>query len=226
MNIHPHRLTLSTAMILALLGEQCGHRCVAANLLSGIRTVALLTDSYPGVSSDVRIDQFGHPRVDSQGRAVFKARLLQGVGGTVAANDTAIWSERAPDDLRFVAREGGPVLDLNYRFNEVEPGENLLMSGGGSTYFIAGISSTVGQASGSSGLFRFSPNAGLEFLVASSPVGSGIPAVGGPGVYFSNFLDFNETGDIAMQTENGFGPLWSLDSDNGLSMVASSGSFQ
>ena len=148
---------------------------------------------------------------------------MQGVGGTNASNSTAIWSEVAPEDLRFVARQGDPVPGVDYRFGEVEPGENLQMSGGGSTYFIAGIGK-AGPGNGSSGIFRFSPTGDFEFLAASSSVGSGVPVAGGPGEYFSNFLDFNERGDIAMQTGSGFGPLWNLDS-SGVTMVASAGSF-
>jgi hypothetical protein len=216
---------LSAMMFVLIVSELIDRRCVAADVLGEIRIVALKGDSFPGVPSDVRIEQFGFPRVDSLGRAAFKARLLQRVGDTVATNDTAIWTEIAPNDLRFVAREGGPVLDLNYTFNEVEPGENLLMSGGGSTYFIAGISNTVGPPNGSSGIFRFSAAAGLEFLAASSPIGAVIPTAGGPGVYFSNFLDFNESGDIAMQTEHGFGEILALQSGGELSTVTPTGSF-
>lgn len=225
MSINLNRSTgLIIVVFLSAFGNDCNQFCLAG-VLDGIRSVALLNDSFPNVSPAVKIEQFGHPRVDASGRVAFKARLMRGFGGTDDTNATAIWSEIELDSLRLVARQGDPVLSLNFTFDEVEPGEGLRMSAGGSTYFLAGISGVSNPTIQSSGVFRFSPTAGLEFLVASSPVGSGIPVAGTSGDSFSNSLDFNEIGDIAMQTGTEFGPIMALYSDTGVSSIAPSGSF-
>src|SRR3954469_9135731 len=167
-------------LLIALTCSSWSSRLPAVNIptLSGIRTVALSTDLFEGVPAGVVIDQFAYPRVDSSGRVGFKARLRQNSGGVNFNNDTAIWSESGPGALRFVAREGDPVPGLNYRFDEVEPGEDVRMSNGGNVFFLAGISSISGPSNHSSGIFRFSPSTGFQVMAVSSPVGTNIPTTG------------------------------------------------
>jgi hypothetical protein len=214
------RCTTCTTLVVTLACGIWSSRLNAVNtpILGGIRTVALSNDSFQGVPSGIVIDQFATPRTDSSGRVGFKARLRQGPGSVDFTNDTAIWSESEPGVLRYVAREGDPVPGFNLRFNEPEPGENLRMSNAGDVYFIAGIASTSGPSISSSGIFKFSPSTGFQVMAVSSPVGASIPTAGGAGTFFSNFMDFNEAGNITMQTGTGSGPIWALDA-SGLASV-------
>src|SRR6478735_9659972 len=212
---------------LALAGMIFGVRLYALSppVLSGVRTVAVSTDIFPGVASGVTIDQFGYPRVDSLGRVGFKTRLLPGAGGINTYNEDAIWTESAPGLLRFVAHEGDPVPGLDYQFNQLDPGGDARMTSGGDVFFIAGMIGTSNSSNRSTGLFKYSPTTGFQVVATSSPVSSNIPAAGVAGDSFSNFYDANEVGGFVMQTGSGFGPLSLLSSSGALSKVPEGGSF-
>src|SRR5262245_2038071 len=80
----------------------------------GLRTVALSNQALPGIPADAVVEQFQYPLVDATGRAAFKVRLQEGPGGVDSSNRTAIWSEAASNDLRYVARERNQVPNLQY----------------------------------------------------------------------------------------------------------------
>jgi hypothetical protein len=218
-------IALPVILVLQSPDSLCIRQCSAAGPLAGIRTVALLSDSYPGLPIDVRLEQFGRPNVDATGRTAFKARLLQGIGGTSAVDDTAIWTEIAIGNLQYVARENNPVPGWDYRFQEPEPGEEMMTSASGNSYFVAGIISNASPITISSGMFRHAPTTGTDMLAASSPIGPGIPTAGGPGTGFTNFRDINEAGSVVMQTGSGFGPILALPPGGALTTITTAGSF-
>src|SRR4029079_17702773 len=119
-------------------------------------------------------------------------------GGVDFNNDTGIWSETQPGTLHYVAREGDLVPGLNYRFGEPDSGEYLRESDAGSMFFAGGMTSTSSPTPTNSAIFKFSPTTGFKVMATSSPVGGGIPSTNSD--FFSNFLDPNESGYVAMQT--------------------------
>ena len=164
------RLTLlaATALLASTANET---QAALAPPAAGFRNVALSTTPLPGLPAGVMVEQFSFPRIDRLGRVGFKARLIQGPGGVTADNKEAIFSEVATNDLRHVARSGEVVSGINFRFHDVEPGENLRMSGNGALYFISGMSPLASPSTFNSGIFRFTKQRGLELVVSSSPTG-------------------------------------------------------
>jgi hypothetical protein len=100
----------------------------------------------------------------------------------------------------------------------------MVMRSSGSMFLLSGISSISDPTTSSIGIFRYSPAAGFEVVAVSSPFAAGLPTAGGPGTVFSNFIDFNEAGDVVMQTDNGFGPIFVLEAGYPLTSVAPAGS--
>jgi hypothetical protein len=198
-------------VILSLLLITWANRSRAADppTLGRLRLVALSNDSFDGVPAGVTVDQFSQPHVDAAGRVGIKARLVVGPGGVSSSNDSAIWSETQPGTLHYVAREGDLIPGLNYRFSDPDPGSTWNLSDAGTSFFVAGMTSTTNPATGNSAVFKFSPTTGFQVVAVSSPVGGGIPSTNSD--FFSNFLDINESGNVTMQTGVGSGPVWSLD---------------
>lgn len=67
-------------------------------------------DAPPGVGSGVvvgPIDQYAYrPTLNNAGQSAFPLKLIQGVGGVTAANDTGYWAQDVTGALRLVVREG------------------------------------------------------------------------------------------------------------------------
>jgi hypothetical protein len=168
-----------------------------------LRTVVISSSTpLPGLPSGAMIEQFAFPRIDLDGRVAFKARLIQGTGGVNSNNKEAIWAETDIDDLQLVARSGEIIAGTGFRFEDVEPGENLRMSGNGTVYFISGMGDISSPTVRNSAVFRFSTQAGLEIAVSAAPTGlPGIPFTNSGTT--SNFLDFNELGDLTVTGTGG-----------------------
>ncbi len=188
-------------VLVTLLSE----RACAADLLTNVRTVVLSDDELPDVPAGVQISQFQSPLIDASGRVSFKARLLRNFGGTDLTNDEAIWAERAPGDLRLVARAGGAVSGFpEYIFRRLDPAGKLGINARGETFFFAAIDHTVDPALNTAALFEYDARNGLRFRAATVPS----PIAGNPGVgaSISSNLSFNNQGDLSILVD--FNTQW------------------
>jgi hypothetical protein len=197
---------LAVAFALAVVGAGAREAQAIALPAGSVRTVAHAAFPMPGMPAGVRIEQYAFPRIDRRGRVAFKARLLDGFGGVNNSNHAAIWAETDIGNLKLAARSGGPVTGTNFAFHDVEPGENVQMSGNGAVYFISGMSPIGSPTTFNSGVFQFTRRDGLEIVATSSPTGiPGVPATNGQSI--TNFLDFNERGDVTVTSSLGLDHL-------------------